>query len=106
GEDCTGANDCAVTMIFPRHVEAFFAPAVVTLSASVRGRGVLTSSPGGLTCPGRCSARFPSGVTVRLRARPAPGWRFAQWSGACRGRGACLVYQDDDRRVTAVFRRA
>jgi hypothetical protein len=105
GGACTGAGECTVTMDASKEVSATFAPAVVSLAVSVRGRGSATSFPRGITCPGRCSARFPSGTAVRLRARAAQGWRLAAWSGACGGRGACVVHEDDDRRVTAVFRR-
>ena len=104
GGDCTG-TDCSPTMDGPRSVSATFAPATVRLTVSVSGRGTVGSSPAGISCPRRCSTSFPSGGTVRLSARAARGWRFARWSGACRGRDACTVFEDDDRRVTASFRR-
>ena len=98
GGACTGASDCPVTMDAAKHVTATFAPAVVSLAVSIRGRGTVTSSPRGITCPGRCSARFESGTTVRLRAKPRAGWRLVP----C----ACRAYEEDDRRVVVTFRRA
>jgi hypothetical protein len=89
----------------PKQVSATFAPAFVSLAVAVQGRGSVSSSPPGITCPGRCTSRFPSGTTVRLRARARLGWRFVRWSGTCRGHGGCVVYTGDDRSVAAVFRR-
>jgi hypothetical protein len=85
-------------------VTATFVPSVVSLAVKVRGRGSVRSTPRGITCPGRCASRFGYGTPVRLRATAVKGWRFAAWSGACRGHGACVVSEDDDRRVTATFR--
>lgn len=106
GGSCTGGDRCAVTMDAPTQVSATFARAFVSLTVAVRGRGSVSSSPPGITCPGRCNRLFPSGATVRLRAKARLGWRFVRWSGACRGRGACFVYADGARAVAAVFRRS
>jgi len=96
GGACSGAG-CSVTMDGPHEVTATFAPLRVTLTVSIRGRGTVTSSPRGITCPGRCSARFASGTTVQLRPRPRAGWRLV--------RCACRAYADDDERVPVTFRR-
>ncbi|HEX3455330.1 MAG TPA: N,N-dimethylformamidase beta subunit family domain-containing protein, partial [Gaiellaceae bacterium] len=100
---CAGTADCTVTMDSAKNVNATFAPARVSLAVSIKGRGTVTSSPRGITCPGRCRAQF-SGAAVLLRARAHAGWRFAGWSGTCRGRAACAVPSDDDHAVTATFR--
>ena len=34
------------------------------------------------------------------------GYRFAGWSGACRGKGTCLLKSDRSRTVRALFRRS
>jgi hypothetical protein len=94
---CSGAADCNVTMDAQRQTTATFAPAVVRLAVSIRGRGTVTSSPRGITCPGRCSARFPSGTTVQLRPKARVGWRFVHCT--------CRVYLDNDVRVQVTFRK-
>jgi hypothetical protein len=101
---CSGSADCALTMNAALSVTATFVPSVVSLAVKVRGRGSVRSTPRGITCPGHCASRFGYGTPVRLRATAPEGWRFAAWSGACRGHGACVVSEDDDRRVTATFR--
>jgi hypothetical protein len=86
-------------------VTAAFARALFLLTVRRTGAGTVTSRPAGISCGARCSARFRPGAAVRLSARPARGWRFAGWSGACRGRGACVVRTTADRAVRATFRR-
>ncbi|TML84193.1 MAG: hypothetical protein E6G08_17890 [Actinobacteria bacterium] len=71
---------------------------------TVAGKGRVTSSPAGISCPGSCSHAFAAGTSVRLAARPARGRRFAGWSGACSGRGACTMRADRVRAVRATFR--
>jgi hypothetical protein len=97
GGACSGSADCALTMDGDKQLTATFAPAVVSLAVSIRGRGTATSTPRGITCPGRCSARFASGTTVRLTAKPRSGWRLASCT--------CRVSMDDDRHVVVTFRR-
>src|SRR5262249_39586706 len=87
GGACSSSADCALAMDGPKTVTATFAPLIVSLAVSVRGRGTVKSSPRGIACPGRCAAPFASGGTVRLRAKPARGWQFVGWVGACKGRG-------------------
>lgn len=103
--DCGGtAPTCALTMDAPKSVTARFVQ-VRRLAVSVHGRGRVTSRPAGISCPGRCAGSFASGTAITLAARPVRGYRFAGWSGACRGRGGCVVRLDRDVRVTAAFRR-
>jgi hypothetical protein len=80
---CSGL-DCTPTVTAQTAIEAVFAP-VPTLRASVVGKGRVTAH--GLDCPGVCRVRVQP-YPVSLTARPARGWRFAGWSGACRGAGA------------------
>jgi hypothetical protein len=42
---------------------------------------------------------------VRLRATALTGWRFARWTGACKGKGACVVPMSKATAVRAVFAR-
>ncbi len=58
------------------------------LTVATTGTGTVTSSVGGISCPGTCSALFALGATVQLRARTTNGSNafFSAWSGAgCTG---------------------
>jgi hypothetical protein len=103
---CSGSGDCVVTMDAEKSATATFGPASFALAVRVAGGGKVTSTPGGIACPSRCSARFAAERTVRLRPVPKRGFRFAGWAGDCRGRGACNVLLERDRSVRATFRRA
>ena len=70
---------------------AVFGAATFRLTTSVGGKGKVSSSPGGVSCPGRCSAAFRADSSVRLRAAASPGFRFAGWTGSCRGTRPCVV---------------
>jgi hypothetical protein len=82
---CAGSASCEVTLDRPTAVTAVFGPARFALTVSVSGRGVVRSTPAGLACRARCTARFTSFQPVRLRASATAGWRFSRWSGGCRG---------------------
>jgi hypothetical protein len=101
---CTGAGPCTPAMDTAKSVEAVFAPAPVTIRVTRKGRGTVTSTPGGISCPSRCSASFAGG-SVSLRAKAAKGYRFTGWTGDCRGKAACVVTTDADHSVRAVFRK-
>lgn len=102
---CTGTGACTLTLDVARSVTARFAVATSLLLVRVSGKGTVVSSPAGVSCPSRCRTTFTTGVTVRLRAKPAAGFRFAGWSGACRGTGACFLPVDRNRSVRATFRK-
>jgi hypothetical protein len=102
---CTGTLPCLVTMDAARTMIARFGRAAYRLTVRLRGAGRVTSLPAGIACGRRCSALFPAETSVRLRATPAPSWRLAGSSGACRGRAACVVRATADRSVRATFRR-
>jgi hypothetical protein len=100
---CSGWHGCVVTMDDARSVTATFGPDRNRVTVAVRGRGRVVSTPVGINCTGGCGAWFVPDVAVRLRALPRPGWRFARWTGACVGGGACRFRTDADRTVSAVF---
>lgn len=71
------------------------------LTVSVSGSGVVTG--GGISCPGACSGTFAQGTAVQLTATPASGSKFAGWTGACSGTGACQVTLSSAQNVAATF---
>jgi hypothetical protein len=88
----------------PQVQESFeVAPRMYTLTVARSGSGEVSSSPGGISCGSACSHAYPAGTTVRLTARPASGWRFVAWSGACAGAHTCTVSMNAAERTTATF---
>ncbi|HLL68186.1 MAG TPA: PQQ-binding-like beta-propeller repeat protein [Micromonosporaceae bacterium] len=61
-----------------------------TGSVTVRATegGTVTSRPPGITCPGTCTADFPSGTAVTLTAVPRATATLGGWDGACAGTGS------------------
>ena len=84
---------------------AVFAATTFRLTTSVGGKGKVSSTPGGVSCPRRCSVAFRADSSVRLRAAAFPGFRFAGWTGSCRGTRPCIVKLNRNRTVRATFRR-
>ena len=100
---CTG-DFCKVTLSEPTAVTAVFGPSTVRLTVRLAGRGTVTGPR--ITCPGRCSAAVSAGDPLTLRAKPAKGWRFAGWTGGCRGtRLACSLSPQAAVAVQARFLR-
>jgi len=79
-------------------------PSTSTLSVSIVGNGMVTSSPTGIRCPSNsCSASYGTGSTVTLTAKPDKRWKFTGWSGACSGTGECVMQLLNDQIVEATF---
>jgi hypothetical protein len=76
------------------------------VTLSVAGSGRIISSPAGIACPNRCAATFRGRRSIRLVARPAPGWSFLGWGGDCKNRGACKLRADLNHLVNATFRKS
>jgi len=103
---CSGTSTCDLAMNANAAVQATFAPVPAgqfALTVHDFGEGTIVSVPGGINCGTGCSAAFASGTEVTLLATPAPGYRFAGWSGACSGAGACVVWMDDLANAYAFF---
>jgi hypothetical protein len=83
---------------------------VSSLVVTKSGEGVVTAM-GGMKCGLDCEQRVDGGQLLGdggpqtvLRAKSAPGYRFAGWSGACEGeQPTCHLTLDEDRSVEAVF---
>jgi hypothetical protein len=75
------------------------------LTTAVAGSGSGSVTGAGISCPGTCSASFPEGTSVTLKAMAAGGSTFAGWSGACTGTAACTLTMSAARSVQASFLR-
>lgn len=76
---------------------------VLSVTAPASGQGTVTSSTGGISCPGTCSATFAAGTKVTLTATAAQNYLFSGWSGACSGT-SCTVTMNSTESVTASFK--
>jgi Divergent InlB B-repeat domain len=56
-----------------------------------------------LDCGDRCEHRYSFGAEEELRARPADGWRFTTWRGACAKQPTCRLYVGPVTSVAAQF---
>lgn len=90
--------------------EAMTAPSYgLTVTTAGTGTGLVTSSTGGISCPGTCTASIASitGSTiteVTLTASPAAGSSFTGWSGSCTGTATtATVTMSAARACTATF---
>jgi len=88
---CSGTvPTCTVTVAAETTATATFVKVSTRITVVVAGRGRVTSTPRGLSCPGTCRASFALGA-VGLSAKASQGWRFAGWSGACHGVTTCVA---------------
>jgi hypothetical protein len=69
--------------------------------------GTVVSDPAGvIDCGTACTAAWPGGGEVTLRASAAAGFRFLGWEGDCSGTDdACRLTHSEDPDATAVFHR-
>jgi hypothetical protein len=96
---CTGSNGCSLTLSAALAVSAVFGPTRIPVRVATAGRGRVECAP-------TCSNSFRAGSRLTLRAIPAKGWRFAAWSGGCKGRRAtCVPPTNFALSIKATFRR-
>ena len=63
----------------------------MTVTRAGAGTGTVTSSVGGLSCPGTCSTTIATFTDITLTAAPDAGSVFAGWSGNCEGTAAAFT---------------
>jgi len=105
GGDCSGSEECELTMDEEHFVSAVFDVVHFPLTVEVEGKGTVTSLPEGIDCGGECEAKFETGETVTLEAEPALGSEFVEWEGCDEepSEDECEVTVDEEREVRAVF---
>lgn len=100
--DCSGTDDCRVTMTGARSVTATFARIpVVDLTVAINGGGSVRV--GGVSCATTCTVSVDRNEQVTLTAVPEPGSVFLGWEGPCSGTGVCVVSVAEVALVTASF---
>jgi hypothetical protein len=73
-----------------------------TVLVVIKGKGKVTSTPRGITCPRTCRNFFPKDSRVHLLAHPAAGWRVARWTGQCTGKSVrCDFWLTTDHECSA-----
>lgn len=100
---CSGTGACELTLAASQSVTALFAPERLALVITLSGQGSVSGA--GAACRiARCARSIVSYAPVRLRATSRTGWRFAGWSGSCRGTAAtCTVPMTKATSVRARF---
>jgi hypothetical protein len=91
------------TTAVPSITLTYTATFTLAVAKAGSGSGTVISSPAGINCGKACAHKFASGSAITLTAKPAAGSRFAGWSGACTGTGACKLTVNASKRVTATF---
>jgi hypothetical protein len=114
---CTGSSPtCSFALDASADVTAQFdllVPQALTVTSGNGGAsGVVTSTPGGISCTinggaasGDCTADFAGGSTVTLTAAGTGASAFNGWGGACAaGTGpSCLLVMTQARSASAIF---
>jgi len=75
----------------------------IAVSKSGRGKGRVTSMPGGIACGKACTHEFAYETSVTLKANAAKGSKFAGWSGACTGKRLCRIAVTGSAKIKAKF---
>jgi len=96
-----GSVDADCIALFEQVIQP---PATYELQVQRTGDGFVGSTPSGIICGIGCTADFEQNASVRLSARPDPGWSFAGWGGDCSGTAFFTeVVMDGDKVCTALF---
>jgi hypothetical protein len=105
GARATGRPGCTVTVSGHMRIYASFllGPGVSNLSVAVTAGGRVTSDPKGIDCVDACTAAFPTGSTVTLRASSLQGGAFSGWAGVDCSKPTCTFTLAGFMDVTADF---
>jgi uncharacterized repeat protein (TIGR02543 family) len=75
-----------------------------TLTITLQGNGIATTSTGQTCSVSPCVLTVPNNATISITARPNAGANFTRWSGACSGTArTCRLTMSRNRSVTATF---
>ena len=103
--DCSGTGTCTLTMSADHAATATFeSDKTLAVAKAGSGSGSVSSSPAGIACGSTCSHAYPHGTSVTLTASASSKSKFAGWSGACTGTGACALTMSADHSATATFK--
>jgi uncharacterized repeat protein (TIGR02543 family) len=104
---CSGSSPtCTVAMTTAKTVGAQFTSAKFTLQVQVSGKGSVVGDAAAFRCAAAsCRSDMEGGTEVQLFPKPATGWRFGSWSGACAGKGmlGCRLAMTSEQLVRANF---
>ncbi len=75
----------------------------LTINKTGTGDGTITSVQSGIDCGDTCTASFPDGMRVTLKAKPEIGSVFSGWSGDCSGAGYCSLTIKANQSMTVGF---
>ena len=74
----------------------------ITVSKSGKGKGTVSSAPGGISCGKTCTHGYGYGTSVTLSPKASKGSKFTGFSGACTGK-TCTITATDNVAVKAAF---
>jgi hypothetical protein len=74
----------------------------IAVSKSGKGKGTVSSAPGGIACGKTCTHGYVYGTSVTLKPKAAKGSTFTGFSGACKGK-SCKITATDNVTVKATF---
>ncbi len=77
----------------------------ITVTSAGTGQGLVTSSPGGISCGYDCDGSYAPGTRVTLTATAAEGSTFDGWGSACPAStdDTCVLTAQGDLEVMATF---
>ena len=100
---CAGAEIvCEVEAQTPMTVSARFGP-VVSLSLSKMGKGEIIGLGVPPDCGNPCTLELVEATPMDLLPKPASGFGFSGWKGACEGKKRCTLKLDRPESVEARF---
>ncbi|MGH3050551.1 MAG: InlB B-repeat-containing protein, partial [Gaiellaceae bacterium] len=94
---CAGNGTCSLTLTQATSAVAVFGPLRIPLRLSVAGKGRIACTP-------RCGKTATAGNALIFHAIATKGWKFKDWTGACKGkRAVCEPTTDFALAARAVF---